>query len=615
MSHRSQGIGNYMESNRLRAIGRQALPSQNAHFKRASMYKRSPLLHKVKSLLRPKLNLSPSLFTLRVCVAANDRDERHRWNQGHSFDSSPSTRGLTHLAPTQFTLVPPPNQIMRTPRHTVRSHQQSIEGPSAAKSAQQVNDNRSSIQSPISNNQTHLRDIKKPSFAHPIRQGLNDEFKHHNTSFLPLPPVLHNRTLPHCSIQQFHPVLQGAVGSSYFSGHSHQPHLPSQHSIPPTPLPPTPYSNCQPISRLKVNINPFAAPNHDEHQRGPSTGLPSQSTLSFFDSSTSSFGENHIVPHHRSKTYLGPSRYTPYPLPNRPLSGVGATLHPPPTLVPCTNTGSVNPHGVSPNKSSSHPTYAQGNHQAQANPRKRTRPGRASKRWARFREKAESSFVLSDNDDESTESPDLDETITTAGPAEKPFYYFIPPSRQHDPNPSEILTSQETLLSHYSGLSHGTCIIAPRNMPAFCKFKTTPFSSMSSEELQGWEKLVCFFLQQTEYVAPVKNNGPSMGVLMRSQFNAKDEASAFEEANKWIATHLEQLAPRAFKEYREALIDGQLPSMAHMEYPSPYTMFDFASFFTFTMYNFYNEPHKDTDVNNWTLVCWIPIFNPRNCLY
>ncbi|KAA1073823.1 Leucine-zipper-like transcriptional regulator 1 [Puccinia graminis f. sp. tritici] len=241
-------------------------------------------------------------------------------------------------------------------------------------------------------------------------------------------------------------------------------------------------------------------------------------------------------------------------------------------------------------------------------------PG-ASKRWARFREKAESSFILPANDGESTPTPEVDETITTAGPSNKPFYYFIPPSRQHDPNPSEILTSQETLLSHYTGLSHGTCVIAPRNMPAFCKFKTTPFSSMSSEELQGWEKLVCFFLQQTEYVAPVKNNGPSMGGIMRSQFNAKDEASAFEEANKWIATHLEQLAPRAFKEYREALIDGQLPSMAHMEYPSPYTMFDFASFFTFTMYNFYNEPHKDTDVNNWTLVCWIPIFNPRNCLY
>ncbi|KAA1126716.1 Leucine-zipper-like transcriptional regulator 1 [Puccinia graminis f. sp. tritici] len=102
-------------------------------------------------------------------------------------------------------------------------------------------------------------------------------------------------------------------------------------------------------------------------------------------------------------------------------------------------------------------------------------------------------------------------------------------------------------------------------------------------------------------------------MIRRFQFNAKDEASAFEEANKWIATHLEQLAPRAFKEYREALINGQLPSMAHMEYPSPYTMFDFASFFTFTMYNFYNEPHKDTDVNNWTLVCWIPIFNPQNC--
>jgi hypothetical protein len=48
-----------------------------------------------------------------------------------------------------------------------------------------------------------------------------------------------------------------------------------------------------------------------------------------------------------------------------------------------------------------------------------------------------------------------------------------------------------------------------------------------------------------------------------------------------------------------------------MEYPSPYTANDFASFLTFTMFNFYNQPHRDSDVNDWTLVIWIPIFNPQ----
>ncbi|KAA1080857.1 Leucine-zipper-like transcriptional regulator 1 [Puccinia graminis f. sp. tritici] len=53
--------------------------------------------------------------------------------------------------------------------------------------------------------------------------------------------------------------------------------------------------------------------------------------------------------------------------------------------------------------------------------------------------------------------------------------------------------------------------------------------------------------------------------------------------------------------------------MSHMEYPLPYDALDFASFLTFTMFDFHNGPHCDTDANHWTLVCWIPIFNPRNC--
>ncbi|EFP91998.1 uncharacterized protein PGTG_17829 [Puccinia graminis f. sp. tritici CRL 75-36-700-3] len=207
-----------------------------------------------------------------------------------------------------------------------------------------------------------------------------------------------------------------------------------------------------------------------------------------------------------------------------------------------------------------------------------------------------------------------------------------------DPNPSEVITTQNTL-QHYHHLTHGTCIAAPRGGPAFCKVKYVPFASMSPEQIQGWEKLVCHFFDWTNYVEAVKNNGPQMAgdmwadgwrkcskkesfgcycsvgklvkMMRRANYNPRDKATSIKEASDFIAIQLQHLAPGVFKSYCKTLISNNLPSMAHMEYPLPYNALDFASFLTFTMYNFHNGPHKDSDVNNWTLVCWILIFNPR----
>ncbi|KAI7963848.1 hypothetical protein MJO29_004275 [Puccinia striiformis f. sp. tritici] len=143
-----------------------------------------------------------------------------------------------------------------------------------------------------------------------------------------------------------------------------------------------------------------------------------------------------------------------------------------------------------------------------------------------------------------------------------------------------------------------------------------------------------------DYVAVVNNNGPQMGgamwadgwrksykkesfgwycsvgklvkMMRLANYNPQDEASSIKEASDFISIQLQHLAPGVFQHYRKTLINNNLPSMAHMEYPLPYDALDFASFLTFTMYNFHNGPHKDTDCNNWTLVCWIPIFNPLN---
>ncbi|OAV85005.1 hypothetical protein PTTG_30876, partial [Puccinia triticina 1-1 BBBD Race 1] len=118
-------------------------------------------------------------------------------------------------------------------------------------------------------------------------------------------------------------------------------------------------------------------------------------------------------------------------------------------------------------------------------------------------------------DDKNPQDPEnAKQAIAAASGSKATFYYFVPPTRQHDPNPSKLLTSQATLKASYRGLSFGTCVIAPRGGPGFCKFQTIPFSEISPDQLQGWEKLVCFFLDQTNYVAPVKNNGPLMGGWM-----------------------------------------------------------------------------------------------------
>jgi len=156
-------------------------------------------------------------------------------------------------------------------------------------------------------------------------------------------------------------------------------------------------------------------------------------------------------------------------------------------------------------------------------PRKRICPARAAQRWERYREKAAepfgSSHQESNQENGSHGNIDVDESVQSTKPTEPTddepavHYYFVPRKRQHDPNPSERVTSQETLRL-YQGLSHGTCVIAPLNQPAFCKVAFMPFSKMNCTKLLGWEKLVCFFLNQTQYVEPMKNNGPHMGGVM-----------------------------------------------------------------------------------------------------
>ncbi|PLW40122.1 hypothetical protein PCASD_07872 [Puccinia coronata f. sp. avenae] len=289
--------------------------------------------------------------------------------------------------------------------------------------------------------------------------------------------------------------------------------------------------------------------------------------------------------------------------------------------------------------------------------RARKRPNQNAKQMERRARKAMAPFVSSGSGDPSHLDPPTNQGLDSDYDSvandtdleldveqshdkeEKPHFYYVNPARQHDPLPHEPITKQEHL-PLYHRLSFGTVIIAPRNRVAFCKAQWIPFNSMSPDQLNGWEKLVFHLLERCNHVSPVKTNGAQTGGMMwadgwrkssdpdqslgrfccvgkmkkameRAQYNPVSEAAGIREASDFISLQLQKFAPGVFESCRQLLIDSRFPSMAQMEYPSPYTSDDFASFLTFTMFNFYNQPHKDSDVNDWTLVIWIPIFNPQ----
>jgi hypothetical protein len=92
----------------------------------------------------------------------------------------------------------------------------------------------------------------------------------------------------------------------------------------------------------------------------------------------------------------------------------------------------------------------------------------------------------------------------------------------------------------------------------------------------------------------------------------ENQADDNREANNLICTQLNQLTPSVFEAFCENLMKKQLHLMAHMEYPSPYSPFDFASFLNSTISNFFNAFHCNGGTKIWTLVCWIPIFHQLN---
>ena len=171
--------------------------------------------------------------------------------------------------------------------------------------------------------------------------------------------------------------------------------------------------------------------------------------------------------------------------------------------------------------------------------------------------------------------------------------------------------------------------------------KWLPFVSMADTQKTGWEQLVLHLLSRIDYVAPVNTNGPlregtmwadgwrkaskhtehfgrfcSVDRLRKQMkllnFNPDNQKARLLEAGEFISSQLREFAPVVHDNYHKLLTINQYPSMNHTEYGEPYTSSDFASFLTFTMYDFHNTPHVDNDVNDWTLVGWIPIFNPKN---
>ncbi|OAV87735.1 hypothetical protein PTTG_11820 [Puccinia triticina 1-1 BBBD Race 1] len=255
-------------------------------------------------------------------------------------------------------------------------------------------------------------------------------------------------------------------------------------------------------------------------------------------------------------------------------------------------------------------------------PGKRLRMGKDAKRFARDKAKREA-------------------PLCNPGQHTNIYHRTVPPSRQHDPCPKEEITSDKTIREEYVSLTHGVCIVAPNNLPPFFMVAWYPFETMAASKYKGWEKFVLHLLSRIDYVAEINTKGPqrrrslwgngwrkcskntehfgrfcSLEFLRKQmkllKFDPEDQKACLLEAGQWISDKLRSFAPGVHEANQELLIANQYPSMNHTEYGEPYTLADFSSFLTFTMYDFYNIPHTNNDVNDWTLVGWIPIFNPKN---
>ncbi|EFP92207.1 uncharacterized protein PGTG_18104 [Puccinia graminis f. sp. tritici CRL 75-36-700-3] len=153
--------------------------------------------------------------------------------------------------------------------------------------------------------------------------------------------------------------------------------------------------------------------------------------------------------------------------------------------------------------------------------RKRVQPDEDIKQWNQLWDKASNPFVASK--DQEKPIPSSQQPVPLK---KQPFYYFVPPARQHDPEHNVMHTSQEILSYSYKGRNHGTVIIVPQNKESKTMALTwvEPCGLMDGGTLQG---MLVALMQKSNYVA-------------------KDEAVAVREANNWISVHLQELAPGVY---------------------------------------------------------------------
>ena len=220
----------------------------------------------------------------------------------------------------------------------------------------------------------------------------------------------------------------------------------------------------------------------------------------------------------------------------------------------------------------------------------------------------------------------------------KPHIAIISKKRQK-PTFEDTVHLSQSQIEEYQKFHKGLVLVGKSKEDPICLAKWLPFNKMPNDELQSWNEFAQFLIHRTTIVPEVKKNGAQAGGVMyadgwrksyktqeafgrfcnvvklqkhlkKGTFDWFEEEDNIQKSNDWLSKTLKSLAPLPFEESHNTLKTKNLPSLAMPEYGYQLRSSDFASFLTFTMYNFFNKPHVDTDINTWTLVGWIPIIDP-----
>ncbi|KAI8452102.1 hypothetical protein BY996DRAFT_8521108 [Phakopsora pachyrhizi] len=224
----------------------------------------------------------------------------------------------------------------------------------------------------------------------------------------------------------------------------------------------------------------------------------------------------------------------------------------------------------------------------------------------------------------------------------KKMFHFRVPWDSSDPVPHELFSSYQTLKKFYRHLYKNKVRVFSKkgnNEKNHMIVEFFPFEHMDEDRKKGWQDFVDFLLHRRNFINDVnKKNSSLISGTMYAEgwrkaqvpnqivgryinqhklnhqmtikgFSQDEEEAGFMKMGNFLSTVFQEVASGAYDSCKNYLKEQSIPSLSKMNFNQKenYCPDDFSSAITYTINDFCNKAHVDNDMDNWTLIGFIPI--------